>query len=191
MRIMRMTPATLCALLVLGGCDRGGQREAGAKVDRSDKDTVTSTTEAPDTAEAGDTTAAAPRGTRAAGPDWGPAPPFLPAGARAAVLEGDPGKPGPFRIRLDMPDGYEIRPHQHPMREHIKVVKGNLWIGRGKEWDDKKLFPHALGDTAELAAKEPHYVRATLRTVIEVRSTGPFEITYLNPADDPRKTEVE
>ena len=77
------------------------------------------------------------------------------------------------------------------MREHIKVVKGNLWIGRGEEWDDKQLFPHALGDTAELAAKESHYVRATLRTVIEVRSTRPFEITYIDPADDPQKTEVE
>jgi hypothetical protein len=181
---MRITPAILCALLVLGGCERRSHREPGAKLERSDKDTVTTT------AEAGDT-AAAPRGTGADGPDWGPAPPFLPTGARAAVLEGDPGKPGPFRIRLDMPDGYEIRPHHHPMSEHIKVVKGNLWIGRGKEWDDEQLFPHALGDTAELAAKESHYVRATLRTVIEVRSTGPFEITYINPADDPRKTEVE
>jgi hypothetical protein len=182
---MRITPATLCALLVLGGCERRGDREAGAELDRSDNDTVTTT------AEAGDTAAAAARDTGGAGPDWGPAPPFLPTGARAAVLEGDPGEPGPFRIQLDMPDGYEIRPHHHPMSEHISVVKGNLWIGRGKDWDDKKLLPLALGDAADLAAKEPHYARATLRTVIELRSTGPFEITYINLADDPRKAEVE
>jgi hypothetical protein len=185
MRLMRITPATLCALLVLGGCERRGDRETGAELDRSDKDTITAT------AEAGDTAAGAARDTAAAAPDWGPAPPFLPTGARAAVLEGDPGKPGPFRLQLDMPDGYEIRPHHHPMSEHISVVKGNLWIGRGKEWDDKKLSPLTVGDSADLAAREPHYTRATLRTVIEVRSTGPFEITYINPADDPRKAKVE
>jgi hypothetical protein len=185
MRLMRITPATFCALLVLGGCERRDDRESGAKLDRPDEDTVTTA------AEASDTPAVTARDSGRAGPDWGPAPPFLPTGARAAVLEGDPAKPGAFRIRLDMPDGYEIRPHHHPMSEHIRVVKGNLWIGRGKDWDDKKLFPHALGDTAGFAAEQPHYVRATLRTVIEVRSTGPIEITYIDPADDPRKTEVE
>ena len=181
---MRITRAILCALLVLGGCERGGEREPGAGVDRSERDTMTTA------AEAGDTAAVA-RDTADAGPDWGPAPPFLPSGARAAVLEGDPGKPGRFRIQLDMPDGYEIRPHHHPMSEHISVVKGNLWIGRGKDWDDKKLSPLTVGDSADVAATEPHYVRATLRTVIEVRSTGPFEITYVDPADDPRKATVE
>jgi hypothetical protein len=54
MRLMRITPATFCALLVLGGCERGGDQEAGAKLDRSDKDTVTTTAEAGDTAPAAD-----------------------------------------------------------------------------------------------------------------------------------------
>jgi mannose-6-phosphate isomerase-like protein (cupin superfamily) len=179
---MRITPATLCALLALGGCERQGDRERGAELDKAG-DTVA--------AAAPDTSVAAARDTPAAGPDWGPAPPFLPTGARAAVLEGDPGKPGRFRIQLDMPDGYEIRPHHHPMSEHIRVVKGNLWIGRGKDWDDKKLSPLTVGDSAGVAAREPHYVRSTLRTVIEVISTGPFEASYIDPADDPRKASVE
>jgi hypothetical protein len=181
-RLLRSTSATLCALLVLGGCERRGDRPAAAKLDRPAKDTVTRIAEARDTAAA-----AAPD----TGPEWRPVPPHLPTGARVAVLAGDPSKPGPFRIQLEMPDGYEIRPHRHSKSEHIKVVKGNLWIGRGEDWDDKELFPHARGDTAGFAAQEAHYVRATLRTVIEVRSTGPFEITYIDPADDPRKAAVE
>ena len=76
---MRFMPATLCALLVLGGCDRPGDREAAATLDRSDKDTVTTTD------EAGDTAAPAARDSGRNGPDWGPAPPFLRTGARAAV----------------------------------------------------------------------------------------------------------
>ena len=37
--------------------------------------------------------------------NWGPAPAILPAGARLAVLEGDPSKAGPFTMRLAMPAG--------------------------------------------------------------------------------------
>lgn len=39
---------------------------------------------------------------------WGGAPPMLPKGAKIAVLQGDPGKTGPFVIRLLAPTGYEI-----------------------------------------------------------------------------------
>ena len=44
--------------------------------------------------------AAAAQAQKAAKLQWGPAPPFLPADARFAVVSGDPGKPGPFAIQL-------------------------------------------------------------------------------------------
>src|SRR5438477_10954521 len=46
--------------------------------------------------------------------NWQPAPPSLPAGAKVAVLEGDPAKPGFFTMRAWMPDGYRIPAHYHP-----------------------------------------------------------------------------
>src|SRR5437763_15517370 len=36
---------------------------------------------------------------------WGPAPPALPPGAKAAVLFGDPSKAAPYVIRAKLPDG--------------------------------------------------------------------------------------
>jgi hypothetical protein len=37
---------------------------------------------------------------------WGPAPPVVPKGAEAAVLDGDPfGNGGSYTLRLKMPDG--------------------------------------------------------------------------------------
>jgi hypothetical protein len=42
---------------------------------------------------------------------WGPAPSILPAGAKLAVLDGDPMKSGVFTMRLMMPPGYRIPPH--------------------------------------------------------------------------------
>src|SRR5215831_8436701 len=49
--------------------------------------------------------------------EWKPGPPSLPAGAKMAVLEGDPTKEGPFVMRLQTPSGYRIAPHTHPTTE--------------------------------------------------------------------------
>ena len=62
---------------------------------------------------------------------WGPAPPSLPPGAQAVLLEGDPAKEGPFTLRLRLPDGYRIAPHFHPAVEHITVLQGNFIVGMG------------------------------------------------------------
>jgi len=48
---------------------------------------------------------------------WGPAPPVLPAGAKAAVLYGDPTKEGQFALRIKLPKGYHVPPiHTQWMR---------------------------------------------------------------------------
>jgi hypothetical protein len=45
--------------------------------------------------------------------NWGRAPPFIPPGAEAVVLYGDPGKGGLFALRLKLPKGHRIPPHTH------------------------------------------------------------------------------
>jgi mannose-6-phosphate isomerase-like protein (cupin superfamily) len=171
---MRTTLATLCALLFLGGCDRRHGPEAGAALDRAGNDPFTKT------AAAGDAVDTAL--------DWQPVPPALPPGARFALVEGDPGQSGPFRLRMELPDGYEVQPHYHPVSETIEVLEGTFLHGRGREWDEARLMPLVAGEAVHLAAGEPHFVRTRGRTVIEVRSTGPFGTTYVNPADDPQAT---
>src|SRR5690242_16277629 len=42
---------------------------------------------------------------------WADAPPVLPAGAKIAVLAGDPFKPGYYSLRLKFPANYKIAPH--------------------------------------------------------------------------------
>ena len=172
---MRSTLATLCALLILNGCERRGNGEVGAKADRPASDTITATTTTADTAVA---------------VNWQPAPPGLPAGARFVVIEGDPAKAGAYTLKLELPAGYEVRPHWHPMTEHVKVLEGGVLLGRGKQWDEAKMKPLGVGDEAEVAPKEPHYLKASERTVVESRGTGPIQVTYVNPADDPRKKPI-
>src|SRR5262245_58725822 len=71
---------------------------------------------------------------------WGDAPPSLPPGAKAAVVSGDPSKPGPFVVRLQVPSGYKIAPHWHPGDENVTVFSGTVAIGMGDTWDDSKLM---------------------------------------------------
>ena len=117
---------------------------------------------------------------------WGPAPPTLPAGARLAIVAGDPGKPAPFELQLDMPNGYVIPPHWHPTDEHVTVKSGQFRYGMADRIDAKFTKSLRPGQSVNLKAKMNHYAMARGRTVVSVSAIGPFEITYVNPADDPR-----
>jgi len=117
---------------------------------------------------------------------WGPGPPFLPAGVKIAVLLGDPGKPGPFVIRLSMPAGYKIPAHNHPTTENVTVISGEFHAGMGDKLDATKGKTLPAGSFASLPAQMNHFAWAKGHTVVQVHGEGPFAITYVNPADDPR-----
>jgi quercetin dioxygenase-like cupin family protein len=118
---------------------------------------------------------------------WAPAPPGLPAGAEGAVLSGDPGKPGPFMMTVKFPDGYTVRPHWHPTAENIVVLSGSLLVATGDTYSEASMKPLNQGGFATMPAKANHFVKAKGATQILISSTGPFEITYVDPKDDPRK----
>jgi quercetin dioxygenase-like cupin family protein len=62
---------------------------------------------------------------------WGPAPPGLPPGGQVAVVDGDPGKAGPFIMAVKLPAGYKVPPHWHPTDENVVVTSGSLLMGVG------------------------------------------------------------
>src|SRR5262245_6038255 len=118
---------------------------------------------------------------------WGPAPPGLPEGAKIAVLEGDPGAEGqPFAIRVLVPDGYKIGPHFHPTREHVVVLRGDFNMGIGDAFDKTKTTSGKPGAFMYMDANVHHFAWMKGETEFVVYGTGPFAITYVNPADDPR-----
>jgi hypothetical protein len=118
---------------------------------------------------------------------WQNGPPALPAGAKFAVLEGDPAKEGLFTMRLSVPDGYKIPPHSHPAVEHVTVISGTFQIGMGDKFDESKLNPMAAGTFGFLAPKMHHFAMAKGDTVIQLHGVGPWQINYVSQADDPRK----
>jgi quercetin dioxygenase-like cupin family protein len=117
---------------------------------------------------------------------WGPAPPSLPYGAQAAVLYGDPGKEGLFAFRLRVPRGYHIAPHTHPKPEIVTVLSGTARLGMGTTADHDKAQVLPAGSFFALSPGSAHYFFADEDTVIQLNSTGPWGINYINPKDDPR-----
>ena len=118
--------------------------------------------------------------------EWASAPNFVPEGAQIAVLSGDPSKEGLYVIRLKMPAGYKIPAHNHPTTEMVTVVAGDFHLGMGDRLDEAKSILLTAGGYAEAPAKMNHYAWASSPTIVQVHGQGPFAITYVNPADDPR-----
>ena len=118
---------------------------------------------------------------------WGPAPPMLPAGAEIAVLAGDPGKPAPYAVRLKFPAHYDIPAHSHPTDEHVVVTSGALHVGMGDKLDRHASQTLEPGGFVSLPASMRHFAWTTAPTVVQINLEGPFDIFYVNPADNPQK----
>jgi len=109
---------------------------------------------------------------------WGPAPPALPPGAEAAILAGDPAKPGQaFALRVRFADGYVIPPHWHPVDEHVVVLQGTLTMGLGEKADTASMQAMTAGSFGLMPKGKRHYARAKGRTIIQVNGMGPSRST--------------
>src|SRR5438876_4658658 len=117
---------------------------------------------------------------------WKDGPPSLPAGAKMAVLEGDPTKEGPFVMRLRAPDGYHVPPHTHPKTERVTVISGTMFLAMGENLDRSAAKTLRDGTYGFWPAGVKHTAWFENGTVIQLHGIGPWQINYLNPADDPR-----
>jgi quercetin dioxygenase-like cupin family protein len=120
---------------------------------------------------------------------WGDAPPQLPKGAKLAVVSGDPGGNGPFVVRVMFPANYKVAPHNHAKAENVTVLSGNFHIGMGDKFDQSKGQELKAGGFVQAPAGMNHYAWSTSETVIQIHGEGPFALNYVNPADDPSKTQ--
>jgi quercetin dioxygenase-like cupin family protein len=117
---------------------------------------------------------------------WSAAPPFLPPGAKIAVLQGNPGASGLYTIRLRFPANYKIPAHSHPTDEHVTVLSGTFYAGKGDKLDLHGGTALTVGGFALMPAGMNHYAYTKKETTILLHGMGPVEFSYVNPADDPR-----
>jgi quercetin dioxygenase-like cupin family protein len=119
---------------------------------------------------------------------WAPAPPSLPPGAEFVLLEGNPAEAVPITFRLKLPPNYRVPPHWHSVLEHVTVLSGTLHIGMGAQASYQGGTTLAPGSFAVMPAKMVHHAwTGAGGAVFQLHSVGPWSITYVNPADDPRK----
>lgn len=114
--------------------------------------------------------------------------PLLPEGAKSALILGDPSKPGVFIAWLKFPPNYPIPAHTHPFTEVITVLKGSLGNGMGEVFDKASGEILNTGESFVLPAGHAHFVwTSDQETIVELIATGPWDISYIDPGDDPRK----
>ncbi len=119
---------------------------------------------------------------------WRPFAAFPPA-ARLAILVGDPSQPGPYLIRVRLPGGTRMMPHQHPEDRIYTVLAGVFYIGLGETFDERKLTAYGVGSVVVLPGGQPHFHCAMSGEYItQVSALGPLGLSYINPSDDPRHT---
>ena len=87
-----------------------------------------------------------------------------------------------------MPAGYKIAPHWHPTDEQVTVLSGTVAFGMGDKAVVAEMKDVPAGGYALMPATMHHYFMSKTAAVIQVHGIGPFAITYINPADDPRQT---
>jgi quercetin dioxygenase-like cupin family protein len=111
----------------------------------------------------------------------------LPPGAKLAVIEGPLNEAKPFTFRLKLPANYQIPAHSHSAIEHVTVISGTFNMGTGDKLDTKATRALTAGSVAIMQVGTQHYAWNAEETIVQVHGVGPWTITYVNPADDPRK----
>ena len=67
------------------------------------------------------------------------------------------------------------------------MISGTVNVGIGDKLDKQKTKALGPGSMAIMQPKTNHFVWTKEEAVVQLNETGPWAITYVNPADDPRK----
>ena len=118
--------------------------------------------------------------------NWAPAPSVGP-GAMIAVIEGDLKTAEPFTFRLKLPANSKIGVHTHPLTERVTVISGTFYFATGDKFDAAQAKAYQPGDTLIIPAGTAMYAATQdQETVLQLHGTGPWGISYLDPADAPK-----
>src|SRR5262249_23015501 len=119
--------------------------------------------------------------------EWKPFPAFPPS-VRLAVVVGQPSEPGPYGIRVKVPEGVKLMPHRHPEDRVYTVISGVFYIGLGDRFDSDKLQAYPPGAVIVLPGDTSHFHWAKSgEYVTQVTAIGPLGLEYLDRADDRRE----
>ena len=91
-------------------------------------------------------------------------------------------------VRFQFPAGYHVAPHTHPKTERVTVISGTLYLAAGEALDRNSAKSLPAGSFGFWPAGMKHTAWSEGETIIQLHGIGPWQINYVNPADDPRNT---
>lgn len=112
--------------------------------------------------------------------------PSLPDGSQIALVAGNPGAAEVFMVYVKLPPNTIIAPHTHPYAEVVTVLRGNVGNGHGEKFDKSQGQMLSPGSTFILPAGHAHFLWNDEEVIALLTATGPWNINYVDPADDPR-----
>lgn len=80
-----------------------------------------------------------------------------PAGAKMAVLVGDPTKPGLYIVLVKWTAHHMSHPHWHPNDRFITVLSGTWWVGTGAKFDPDSTVALPAGSFVTHFGRQIHY----------------------------------
>src|SRR5258708_34721338 len=112
----------------------------------------------------------------------------LVAGAKAAVLFGDPTKVGTVVLRFKFPPNRQTPPHRHPYAEYTTILSGKVYYGEGEKFDMSNPEIGKGGTFAIVPAGQAHF-GWTLdeEAIVQLQFEGPSSTIFLDAADDPHR----
>lgn len=110
----------------------------------------------------------------------------FPPGAKAAFLTGDPRKPGYFALRVKIPPNYKVPPNWQTVEIFVTVLSGSYSIGVGNNFNPKNGKTLPSTGSVVIPADSHLYFWSKKGAILEIHGVGPWDIHYVNPADDPR-----
>lgn len=101
-----------------------------------------------------------------------------PIGAKMAVLQGDPSKPGLYVVLVKWPPHHFSHPHFHLSDRFITVLSGTWWVGTGSKFDTESTVPMPAGSFVTHFGKHIHYDGAKdTEAMLEIVGDGPATAT--------------
>jgi quercetin dioxygenase-like cupin family protein len=106
--------------------------------------------------------------------------PLRPGAPPAAVVYGDPNKPGLYVVRVKFAPGFKVLPHFHPDERTVVVLSGTFHFGLGEQWEEGKMKAYPPGTFLSEPPKVPHYSWAKDgEVIIQVTGVGPSGSTVI------------
>lgn len=103
-------------------------------------------------------------------------------GIKRMTVYGDPGKPGPYVIRVRFEPGTMSMPHYHPEDRLVTVLKGTWWTGKGRDFTPGSTEAIRPGGYMLHPSGAAHFDGAKDELVIlQIAGVGPSGTSFINP----------